>query len=59
MALMRELHASGATICMVTHNPEYARQATRSINLFDGRVVDENRHVLPTAPAEGATAGPT
>ncbi len=43
MALLRELHAAGATICMVTHNPEYARQATRSINLFDGRVVDETR----------------
>jgi putative ABC transport system ATP-binding protein len=45
MGLLRELHAGGATICMVTHNPEYAKQATRSINLFDGRVVDETRHV--------------
>jgi putative ABC transport system ATP-binding protein len=44
MGLMRELHAGGATICMVTHNPEYAKQATRSINLFDGRVVDETRN---------------
>ena len=44
MGLLRELHATGATICMVTHNPEYAKQATRSINLFDGRVVDETRH---------------
>jgi putative ABC transport system ATP-binding protein len=47
MGLLRELHAGGATICMVTHNPEYAKQATRSINLFDGRVVDETRHPLP------------
>jgi putative ABC transport system ATP-binding protein len=44
MDLLRELHQSGATICMVTHNPEYAKQATRSINLFDGRVVDETRN---------------
>jgi putative ABC transport system ATP-binding protein len=51
MGLLRELHAGGATICMVTHNPEYAKQATRSINLFDGRVVDETRH------AHSATAG--
>src|SRR4051812_47637278 len=43
MALLHELHASGATICMVTHNPEYAKQATRSIDLFDGHVVDETR----------------
>jgi putative ABC transport system ATP-binding protein len=44
MGLLRELHAGGATICMVTHNPEYAKQATRSINLFDGRVIDETRN---------------
>jgi putative ABC transport system ATP-binding protein len=43
MGLLRELHAGGATICMVTHNPEYAKQATRSINLFDGRIIDETR----------------
>jgi putative ABC transport system ATP-binding protein len=55
MSLLRELHAGGATICMVTHNPEYAKQATRSINLFDGRVVDETRNE-PSSP-EGATAG--
>jgi putative ABC transport system ATP-binding protein len=43
MALLRELHAGGATVCMVTHSPEYARHATRTVHLFDGRVVDENR----------------
>src|SRR4051812_36813792 len=44
MGLLRELHAGGATLCVVTHNPEYAKQATRSIHLFDGRIVDETRH---------------
>jgi putative ABC transport system ATP-binding protein len=29
MDLLRELHASGATICMVTHNPDYATPTTR------------------------------
>src|SRR5215475_13379423 len=43
MELLRDLHRQGSTICMVTHNPEYARHATRTINLFDGRVVDETR----------------
>jgi putative ABC transport system ATP-binding protein len=43
MALLRELHAGGATICMVTHSAEYARHATRTVHLFDGRVVDETR----------------
>ncbi|MEO6446731.1 MAG: ABC transporter ATP-binding protein [Gemmatimonadaceae bacterium] len=41
MELLRELHRAGATICMVTHDPRYARHADRSIHLFDGRVVDE------------------
>ena len=41
MDLMRELHRGGATICMVTHDPRYARYADRSIHLFDGRVVEE------------------
>jgi putative ABC transport system ATP-binding protein len=40
MDLLRELHRSGATICMVTHDPRYARHAQRNIHLFDGRVVD-------------------
>src|SRR6202790_5676719 len=41
MDLLRELHRGGATICMVTHDPRYARYADRSIHLFDGKVVDE------------------
>jgi len=41
MDLMRELHQQGATICMVTHDPRYAKHSDRQIHLFDGRVVDE------------------
>jgi len=41
MELLKELHSTGATICMVTHDPRYARHAERGIHLFDGRVVDE------------------
>jgi len=41
MSLMKELHAAGSTICMVTHDPRYARHAERGIQLFDGRVVEE------------------
>ncbi|PCC74092.1 putative ABC transport system ATP-binding protein [Nannocystis exedens] len=44
MALLRDLHRAGTTILMVTHNPEYARQAQRTIHLFDGRVVEETVH---------------
>jgi putative ABC transport system ATP-binding protein len=42
MQLLRDLHREGATICMVTHDPRFARHADRSIHLFDGRVVEEN-----------------
>jgi energy-coupling factor transporter ATP-binding protein EcfA2 len=41
MQLLAELHKAGATICMVTHDPRYARHATRAIHLFDGKLVDE------------------
>jgi putative ABC transport system ATP-binding protein len=41
MKLLRELHREGATICMVTHDPNYARFAERSVHLFDGRIVEE------------------
>ena len=41
MDLLRELNEGGATVCVVTHDPRYARHAARSISLFDGRVVDE------------------
>ncbi|MGE0128223.1 MAG: ABC transporter ATP-binding protein [Blastocatellales bacterium] len=44
MDLLRELHRGGATICMVTHDPRFARHADRSIHLFDGRVVDEDQN---------------
>ncbi|MGH9352215.1 MAG: ABC transporter ATP-binding protein [Terriglobia bacterium] len=42
MDLLKELHRAGATIVMVTHDQRFARHAQRSINLFDGRIVDEN-----------------
>ncbi len=41
MELLCQLHANGATICMVTHNPDYAQKATRVVHLFDGRVVED------------------
>jgi putative ABC transport system ATP-binding protein len=41
MNLLTELHQEGATICIVTHDPRYARCAQRTVHLFDGRVVEE------------------
>jgi putative ABC transport system ATP-binding protein len=42
MELLRDLHRNGATICMVTHDERYARHASRTVHLFDGRIVDES-----------------
>ena len=42
MDLLRELHRAGSTICMVTHDPRFARYADRTVHLFDGRIVEEN-----------------
>lgn len=39
MDLLSELHAGGSTICMVTHDPRFARRAQRTVHLFDGRIV--------------------
>ncbi|NOT59504.1 MAG: ABC transporter ATP-binding protein [Acidobacteria bacterium] len=41
MDLLRELHRGGATICMVTHDTRFAKNADRSVHLFDGRIVEE------------------
>jgi putative ABC transport system ATP-binding protein len=41
MALLRELHAEGATVCLVTHDERYARDAQRTIRLFDGKLASE------------------
>jgi putative ABC transport system ATP-binding protein len=49
MALLRELHRSGSTICMVTHDPRFARYAERTIHMFDGQIVEET--------SEAAAAG--
>jgi putative ABC transport system ATP-binding protein len=40
MEMFSELHAGGATICVVTHDPRWTTQVQRHIHLFDGRVVD-------------------
>ena len=50
--LLKELHAEGATICMVTHDPRYAHIADRAVHLFDGQVVSQDqaqKHALEEA----------
>ena len=40
MELLRQLHGEGATVCIVTHDPRYALHADRTVQLFDGRIVE-------------------
>jgi putative ABC transport system ATP-binding protein len=55
MDLLRELHRAGSTIVMVTHDPRFARHAERTINLFDGRIV-EDLAAAEAASVAGVTA---
>ncbi|MFL6277236.1 MAG: ABC transporter ATP-binding protein [Blastocatellia bacterium] len=47
MELLSELHEQGATICMVTHDQRYASHADRTVHVFDGLVVDEEKTAPP------------
>jgi putative ABC transport system ATP-binding protein len=49
MDLLQDIHQSGATICMVTHDPRYANHAERTVHLFDGKIVNET--LSNTVPA--------
>jgi putative ABC transport system ATP-binding protein len=42
MDLLDELHADGATLITVTHNPVYAERASRRIHMLDGKL-DPNK----------------
>jgi putative ABC transport system ATP-binding protein len=58
MALLNQLHRQGATIVMVTHDSRFASHADRTIQLFDGRIVDDEgrarpRRIEPALPRSG------
>jgi putative ABC transport system ATP-binding protein len=40
MELLETLHRDGATIVMVTHDPQLAARAQRNVHVIDGRVLD-------------------
>jgi putative ABC transport system ATP-binding protein len=40
LELLEEIHREGATIVMVTHDPELAARAQRNVHIIDGQVVD-------------------
>lgn len=40
MDLLEKINSSGATVVMVTHDPELANRASRQIHLLDGKLID-------------------
>ncbi|MBV1775114.1 ABC transporter ATP-binding protein [Burkholderiaceae bacterium DAT-1] len=57
MNLLRQIHADGATLCMVTHDPRSAALAKRRVSLFDGRLVDDQVGESGIAPAHSLILG--
>jgi ABC-type lipoprotein export system ATPase subunit len=55
LQLFHELHRHGATIVMITHDPNVAAQAARRITLRDGRIATDDGDTTPLAAA-GETA---
>jgi putative ABC transport system ATP-binding protein len=55
MDLLSELNAEGTTIVMVTHSQKDADRAHRIIQLFDGKVVSENKRVAHNKIQENST----
>src|SRR3546814_741727 len=58
LALLAELHASGRTILLITHDPKVAARAERQVTIRDGRIVADEavggprpRSDIPPAPA--------
>ncbi len=47
MALLKELHADGHTIIIVTHDPQIAAQTERVIEIADGEIIADRHNVEP------------
>jgi putative ABC transport system ATP-binding protein len=55
MRLIRQLHAGGMTVVLVTHDSDIARQCPRRVRVADGRIV-EDVAAAAAAPAQGGLA---
>ena len=43
--MLRQLNDEGTTIIMVTHSQSHADFAKRTVNLFDGSIVTQIKHM--------------
>lgn len=51
MELLADVHKTGNTILMVTHNPELTRYATRVVFMHDGTVLGDQKSKLGEVPS--------
>jgi putative ABC transport system ATP-binding protein len=56
MMVIEELHRDGATVVMVTHDPDLASRAQREVHLVDGQVVDIQDERQPRVSLRNAAA---
>ena len=56
LALIKEVHAGGQTVVMVTHEPEIAEQCQRVVRLRDGRIISDTMPGTPAPAAAGSAA---
>ncbi|VVE88472.1 MacB family efflux pump subunit [Pandoraea bronchicola] len=56
MQILRELHARGHTIILVTHDPGVAAWAQRIIEIADGRIVRDRMNDTPCVPVTDSAA---
>lgn len=54
MEILEQINRDGATIIMVTHDPELARRAPRNIQVVDGQIADFSLYQGNPATAMGA-----
>lgn len=54
MGILHKLHHQGATIVMVTHDPDRAAHAQRVITVRDGEIVNEQKHEEPQGELQHA-----
>ena len=56
MELLEEINQNGATIVMVTHDPELARRAPRNIQIVDGQIADFSLYQKSSIPVTNQPA---
>ena len=53
MVLLRELHAAGHTIVLVTHDPDIAAAADRTVRIVDGEIVEDRKTAVAGSRGRG------